>query len=365
MSHSKNVLITGVGGYWGARLAARLVSEPGLHILGLDSVAPAERIRGLDFIQADVRNPLVVDLLSDEQVDTLCHLAFLENVRPTEASFDLNVMGTMKIFGAAATAGVKKIVFKSSTMVYGARADNSAFLSETRTLVSQAGRSRLRDLLEVEAFCNGFRGQNPGLGLTVLRFPSIVGPRVDTPMTRFLGSQLTPTLLGFDPLMQVIHEDDVVEALAHAVLHDAPGVFNVAAEGVLPLSKLMALAGKFAPPIFHLAAYWGNPLLASMGLPLARLWPLPLDYLRYPWVADLTRMRQVLGFVPRYTAVETLQAFAGRKRLRQFEATGPEAASDEARLREQLERRRARHHSASSGQEEPQVVGEDVSEEVV
>lgn len=121
MSHSKHVLITGVGGYWGARVAARLVSEPGLHVLGLDSVAPAERIRGLDFIQADVRNPLVVDLLSDEQVDTLCHLAFLENVRPTEASFDLNVMGTMKIFGAAATAGVKKIVFKSSTMVYGAR----------------------------------------------------------------------------------------------------------------------------------------------------------------------------------------------------------------------------------------------------
>lgn len=238
-------------------------------------------------------------------------------------------------------------------------------MSETRTLASQTGRSRLRDLLEVEAFCNGFRGQSPGLCLTVLRFPSIVGPRVDTPMTRFLSSQLTPTLLGFDPLMQVIHEDDVVEALAHAVVHDAPGVFNVAAEGVLPLSKLMALAGKFAPPIFHLAAYWGNPLLASIGVPLARLWPLPLDYLRYPWVADLTRMRQVLDFRPRYTAVETLQAFAGRKRLRQFEPAGPEAASDEARLRQQLEQRRARQHSAGSGQQEPEVVGEEVSEEVL
>ena len=73
----------------------------------------------------------------------------------------------------------------------------------------------MRDLIEIEAFCNGFRGQYPDITLTILRFPSIVGPTADTPMTRFLRSQLTPSLMGFDPLMQLIHEDDVVEALWH------------------------------------------------------------------------------------------------------------------------------------------------------
>ncbi len=365
MHPPQNVLITGVGGYWGKRVAARLVTESSLHVLGLDSASPAERIRGLDFIQADVRTPLMVDLLTDEQIHTICHLAFLENVRPTEATFDLNVMGAMKLFGAAATAGVTKIVLKSSMMVYGARADNSAFLGEERTLAIQGGSSRLRDLLEVEAFCNGFRGQSPHMSLTVLRFPNIVGPQADTPLTRFLSSQFTPTLMGFDPLMQVIHEDDVVEALAHAVLHDAPGVFNVAAEEVLPLSKLMALAGKFAPPIFHLAAYWGNPVLSSMGLPVARLWPLPLDYLRYSWVGDLNKMRSVLDFTPRYTATEALREFAGRKRLRNFALTGPEAAEDETHLRERLERRRAQQYSTGPAQNEPEVISEDVSEDVL
>ncbi len=365
MTHPRNVLITGASGYWGAQVAARLVSEPGLRILGLDSVAPAKRIRGLDFIQADIRNPLVVDLLSEEQIHTICHLAFRDDARPSEASFDSNVMGTMKIFGAAVTTGVKKIVFKSSMMVYGARADNSAFLSEERTPASQTGRSRLRDLLEVEAFCNGFRGQNPDLCLTVLRFPSIVGPQADTSMTRFLSSQLTPTLLGFDPLMQVIHEDDVVEALAHAVLHNAPGVFNVAAEGVLPLSKLMALAGKLAPPVVHLAAYWSNPVLSSMGLPVGRLWPLPLDYLRYPWVGDLNKMRYVLNFVPRYSATDALKDFAGRQRLRQFAGASAGPANDTTHLRETLERRRARQRTTDSAQSEPEVIGEEASEEVL
>lgn len=366
MTHQRNVLITGAGGYWGARVAARLVTEPGIRLLGLDSVAPAERIRGLDFIQADIRNPLMVDLLSDERVDTICHLAFLEDARPTEATFDLNVMGTMKVCGAAAAAGVKKIVFKSSMMVYGARADNSTFLSEERSLVNQTGRSRLSNILEVESFCNGFRRQNPDLCMTVLRFPGVIGPTVDTPMTRFLGSQLTPTLLGFDPLMQVIHEDDVVDALAHAVLHDAPGVFNVAAEGAMPISRIIALTGKFAPPIFHLAAYWGNPLLAGLGLPVAHIWPLPLDYLRYPWVGDLDKMRHVLQFAPRYTAAEALREFAARKRLRRYEPASEGADGEEARLRETLAQRRTRQHGAdTAGQMEPEVIGDDAGEEVL
>lgn len=366
MPHRKTVLVTGVGDQWGSRLAARLLTLPDIHVIGTDTILPKGPIKGLDFIQADIRDALVLDLLQTEKVETICHLAFRESERPSEAAFDLNVMGAMKIFGAAAAAGVKKIVLKSSTAVYGARSDNSAFLVEERSLTNAVANGTLRDLVEIEAFCNGFRGQYPDIALTVLRFPSIVGPHSDTPMTRFLSSQSSPTLMGFDPMMQVIHEDDVVEALAHAVLARASGLFNVAAEGVLPLSKLMAVAGRLALPVFHLAAYWGNPLLSTLGVRVGQMWPLGLDYIRYPWVADLSKMRNMLAFAPRYTAIEALREFAERKRLQQFSQPDPEVMEHAAELREIIEgRRQAQVGPARASELSMGGLSDDAEEEIV
>jgi len=341
MAQPRTVLITGVGGYWGARLAARLAAVPDLHVIGLDTTPLKTGIRGLDFVQTDVRNPLLADFMREEKVDAVCHLAFVESNRRSEANFDLNVMGTMKVFGACTAAGVRKIVCRSSTAVYGAHPENPAFLGEERALAPTSRTGTVRDLVEIEAFCNGFRSQWPDIALNVLRFPSIVGPAVDTPMTRFLHSHLTPTLMGFDPLMQIIHEADVVEALWHSLCCDAPGVFNVAAEGVLPLSRLMALGGKpLAPPVFHLAAYWGNPLLGGMGMPVGRLWPIELEYLRYPWVGDLCKMREILEFAPTYSAAAALREFTARRRLAHYTSDGGRSAQDEELLRDTIERRR-------------------------
>ncbi len=171
--------------------------------------------------------------------------------------------------------------------------------------------------------------------------------------------------MGFDPLMQVIHEEDVVEALVCAVEQDVPGVFNVAAEGVMPFSKLRRLAGKHAPPVFHLAAYWGNPILSALKFPVELIWPVHLDYLRYPWVGDLTKMRYVMGFAPRYTAAEALREFAGRKRLEQLGPASPGLEYDEERLRDTLERRRrARAPEIPSNGQEPEMMTDDIGEEV-
>jgi UDP-glucose 4-epimerase len=341
MVQPKTVLITGVSSYWGMRLATRLASVSELHVIGLDTTSPREGIKGLDFVQTDVRNPLLADFLREEKVDAVCHLAFVESNHRSEANFDLNVMGTMKVFGACAAAGVRKIVCRSSTAIYGARPDNPAFLSEERTPAANSRTGTVRDLMEIEAFCNGFRSQWPDIALNVLRFPSIIGPTANTPMTHFLRSKLTPTLMGFDPLMQLIHEADMVEALWHSVCHDASGVFNVAAEGVLPLSRLMALGGKsVSPPVFHLVAYWGNPLLGSVGMPVGRVWPIELDYLRYPWVGDLRKMREKLDFTPAYSAVSALREFAARRRLAHYTGDSGKSAQDEDLLRDTIERRR-------------------------
>lgn len=330
------VLVTGVASYWGSRVAERLMADAGYRVIGLDVAQPPAEIREIDFVQADVRNPLLVDLLKSEGVDTACHLAFVETNRPSEAAFDANVVGTAKFLGACAEAGVRKVVLKSSTAVYGARPGNSAFLTEGQSLRGSRRSGHVRDLIAIESFCRGFRRQVPQMMLTILRFASIVGPTADTPMTRFLKEPYAPTLLGFDPMMQLIHEDDVVRALVHAVHNDAPGTYNVAAREVLPLSKIRGLAGKPLLPAFAPFAYWGARLMAGTRLPLDRLTPIEPDYIRYPWVADLTKMRTELGFEPLHTAEEAVREFAAQGRMPGSEIM----ARGEERLRDIIEQRR-------------------------
>ena len=346
-TEDKTILVTGVGGYWGAQVAARLLSQPqrggaaqNLRVIGVDNNPPEIEIEGLDFIQADVRNPLLIEVLKIENVQTVCHLAFQESVRDSEANFDLNVMGTMKVLGACAETGVKKVILKSSTAIYGARPTNPSYLTEKHPLQGSQSYAYNRHMLEIEAFCNGFRRQVPQIEMTVLRFPSIIGPKCDTPLTRFLKPPFVPVLLGFDPLMQIIHEKDVVDALLHALRQDVPGVFNVAADGVLLLSRLCRLAAKVPVPVVHLFAYWGIGVTKTLGASNARPWPIEPDYLRYGWLADLTNMREKLGFRAVYTAEEALREFAGNQRLRRYLPESRSLAYDEERLRDTLERRK-------------------------
>jgi UDP-glucose 4-epimerase len=349
MADKQIVLVTGVANYWGARVAAGLAVEPRYHVIGLDVERPTDEIRGLDFVQADIRNPLLPELLVSEGVDTVCHMAFVETNRPSEVAFGLNVTGTAKLLGACAEAGVRKVVIKSSTAVYGARPSNSAFLAEDHALRGSRRTGTIRDLVEIEKFCSGFRHQEPGVLLTILRFAGIVGPTVDTPMTRFLRELAAPTLLGFDPLMQLVHEDDVLAALIHAVANDVAGVFNVAAEDVLTLNRIRGLAGKLPVSVLHPLAYWGTRLLGRAGLQVDRYVPMELDYLRYPWVADLGRMRQELDFAPRYTAEESVREFAQGHRARYYEPDSISVTRDEERLRATIEQRRqAREQEAGT-----------------
>jgi UDP-glucose 4-epimerase len=340
MGEDNVVLVTGVAGYWGSRVAARLLAAGTYHVLGLDAKRPDPEMQGLDVVQADVRNPALGEFLQAEGVDTICHLAFIETERPSGHTFDANVMGTTRLLDACAQAGVHKVVLKSSTAVYGARPSNSAFLTEEQALRGSRQSGTIRDLVEIERYCEGFRHQAPEMVLTILRFANIVGPTADTPMTRFLLERRAPALLGFDPVMQVVHEDDVEGALVHAVQNDVPGAYNVAAEGPLPLSKMRGLAGKRPFSILHPFAYWRSKLRVGRSLPEMCLPFMDPDYLRYRWVGDLSRMRDALGFEPEHTAEDTLGEFAGRYQGAYIPSNSELLAQREDRLREIIEQRR-------------------------
>lgn len=334
MSDERVVVVTGVAGYWGNRTATRLVEQEDIHVIGIDSEPPKTNVDGLDFIQADVRNPLLVDLLTEEEVNTVLHLQFRETLTPSESSFDQNVMGTAKLLGACSEAGVQNIVLKSSLMVYGAQPDNPMFLREDHPLNGPKKYGYIRDWIEMEKYADSFRDQNHDAALTVLRFGHIVGAQVDSPMTRFLRDEEAVTLLGFDPMVQVIHEQDVISALVHAVNGSYSGTYNVAPEKGMPLWKTLGLAGKIPLPVLHPLAYW------SVSLGGARLAPMPLDYLRYPCMGDMRKMRDELGFAPQYTPEEAARELAPQQRVRKLFRKKNADALDENRLRETIERRK-------------------------
>ncbi|GAB4581071.1 MAG: NAD-dependent epimerase/dehydratase family protein [Anaerolineales bacterium] len=294
------LLITGVSSYWGQRVASALAEQKGedVRLVGLADKPPFADIPGLEFIRGNLNTPLILDLLLAEKIETVLYLDPLSPSRGAGATTFLTL---------CAEAGVRRIILKSSTAVYGASPNNPLYLSETHALDSKP-HATLHSLVELESYANGLTAQYPDLTVTVLRFAHILGPTAETPLAQFLLDDRAPTLLGFNPLFQLIHEDDVVAALVHAALNDLPGIYNFAAEDVLPLHKILALAGKLPLPIAH-------PLAAQLP---ARLLPLPLEHLRYPCLANLTRMQTEFGFTPARTAEETITEFATEVRRSRY-----------------------------------------------
>lgn len=315
-SASRTVLITGVSGQWGRRLAERLLREPSVRLLGVDRRPPDPPLDGLDFIKADVRNPLLPELLAVEQVNTVVHLAVVERQWRREADFESNVLGTMQLVGACAEAAVSHVVLRSTAALYGARPDNPMYMPEDWPLKATPTYGYLRDALEIENWLQEFRQEYPEMRLTVLRFAHVLGPTLNTPLSRLLSQPAVPCLLGFDPLLQLISDEDAVEALARAALGYGDGPVNVAAPGVVSLVQLAGMAGRPLLPVPHWPLLDVLPLLASTRAGRRSLAWFPIEpiYLRFACTADTAHMEAVMGFRPQHTATQTVERFVAARR---------------------------------------------------
>jgi UDP-glucose 4-epimerase len=129
------VLVTGVAGDLGRRFAAQLSRSPEVErVIGIDVVPPRGDLAGVDFVRADIRNPVIAKVIVRERVDTVVH----SSVNATSASSggrtsmkELNVIGTMQLLAACQQApDVRKLVLKSSAAVYGASNRDPAMFTE-------------------------------------------------------------------------------------------------------------------------------------------------------------------------------------------------------------------------------------------
>lgn len=317
---SKVVVVTGAASFLGANLVGLLEEDPRVaRIVAVDVKPPGTAQRKTRFYEVDFTGvsaeARLSEILSAEHADTLVHLAFMSS--PTHATahaHELESVGTRHVLVAARHANVRKVVMWSQTLLYGAHPSNPNFLTERHPLRAPASEPWFADKIEAENELARFAERNPQAVVTVLRTAPILGPTVHNFLTRYLARRMVPTAMGFDPLVQLLHEVDAIAAFKLAIDRDHPGVYNVVGDGVLPLSTVIKLAGRLAVPIPH-------PLARTMG---AALWlaqiseapPSFMHYLRFLCVADGGKARDKLGFRPAYTTREAVLDFTSAQRLR-------------------------------------------------
>jgi UDP-glucose 4-epimerase len=311
------VALTGTGSFLGAGLLARLVEARGGDDVVAIDLAPAPGALDVRTRELDLTEPAsdqrLRDLLRKEQVDTVVHLAFFTNPRRDAAqAHELESIGTLNLLAAAAAAGVRQVVLRSFTAVYGAQGQNPNLLAEDSPLRPRPGLRWVRDKLEAEQHAAAFARRYPEVTVTVLRFAPLLGPRVRTFYTRVLERRVVPVLMGYDPLLQLLHPEDALAALDAALARPRPGAFNIVPRRPIPLLSALHLAGKVPLPVPHPFAYAAAELLWAGGRG-----PGPagfLDYVRFPFVADGARARRELGFEAVHSSREALVAYRDERR---------------------------------------------------
>jgi UDP-glucose 4-epimerase len=300
----ERLLITGITGGQGRLVAKRLAAE--YAISGVDRARWEGHARDVTFHQADLRSKKVEDIFRRERPTAVVHLGLVRHQFDPELRHDVNVVGTKRLLEYCATYGVTKLVILSSSYVYGALAENPYYMDEDTALNVSRHYPEIRDLAEVDTLATAFLWRYPHIATAILRPVSTLGYYVHSSIGAYLKLRYVPTIFGFNPMMQFIHEEDVAEAIAMTLETGARGVFNLTGPGAVPLKVAIRETGGTALPLLESVARDAVARLFRYGL-----YPLPadaIDFAKYPCTIDGRRFRDATGFKPLYTLEETLRS---------------------------------------------------------
>jgi UDP-glucose 4-epimerase len=299
------VAITGIAGNLGKELARLLHTET--QIVGIDRRPFREKPKDIEHHQIDVRKRKVEEVFRRRRIEALIHLGIMHDPRmPFSEAHSFNILGTHKIFDLCVQHRVKKVVVLSSSNVYGPRPENSNFLTEETPLMAADRYSDVRDLIELDMYAQSFLWKHPEIETVVLRPVHIVGPTVRNAPSNYLRLQRPISVLGFDPMVQLIHVDDACRAMALALQPGVRGVYNVTGPGEVPLSAVLGELGRRPVPVPHFLV---RPLLRrAFEARLTSFPPEEVDHLQYLCAVDGSRAARDLGYAPRHSMRETIRS---------------------------------------------------------
>ena len=310
----RRIAVTGSSGYVGTVLIRHLVEREDVGgIVVIDVREPSQNLGSkVSFVRQDVSEPFP-GLFAEHEIDTVVHLAYLlRQGRNREANRRVNVEGTRNTIDACRRGGVRRIVYLSSTSVYGAHPDNPPALTEEMPARPVVGFQYSEDKLESERLLDEYASASPGVSVCVLRCCPVMGANADNFIASAFGKPFLVAVSGANPPMQLIHEEDMVRCLTLATLGDAAGLYNLAGVGSISWDEMAATRGR---RVFSMPAWLLYPLTQlTWSLRLQSDSPaMGLDMIRDPWIASTEKMERETGFRPRYTSRDAWEAYVERR----------------------------------------------------
>ncbi len=252
--------ITGISSTLARCLIPKLIEDPNIgQIIGLDLKPLNGEIHNkIKFVKGDVRD--LSDLRTTfKNIDVLIHMAFvvIDSILDPKTIYDINFNGSKNVFSIAAELGIKKVIYSSSVAAYGNNISNLEYLTERSPILGHNFTSFYYPYTKalVENFISDFEKIHPEINITIFRPHVIVGPHFlsYTDNLKFSFGQLNSKnriywKIGHKnsdtELTQYTDEDDLVDAIHHAVLNSFAGAYNIAGEPFNILEVLCELGKK-------------------------------------------------------------------------------------------------------------------------
>jgi UDP-glucose 4-epimerase len=274
------------------------------------TVPDAQRREGVEYLDLDVRDAGLADVLARHAIDTVVHLAAIVTPGPAsnrELEYSVDVLGTRNVLEACVAAGVRRIVVTSSGAAYGYYADNPAWLTEDDPVRGNEEFAYSHHKRLVEEMLAEYRRTHPALEQVVFRVGTILGETTRNQITALFERPRLLAIRGSASPFVFIWDRDVAGAIEHAIFDGPPGVYNVAGDGALSIQEIATRLGKrclsLPPGLLHAVLAVLHPLR------LSRYGPEQVNFLRYRPVLDNRRLKEVFGHVPKLTSTEVFELF--------------------------------------------------------
>lgn len=273
------VVVVGGASPLGRRVVERLRARPGVEVeQDVVPFVPDPRPFG--------------EYLAKQRIDTVVQCGLVPDRSGVGAhAREADVIGAMCLGAAIGQDGsfVRSWVVASSSAILPI-GSHAPLLQDERQAPARDGGRLAASIAEAEDYARETAQRLPHVAVAILRLQQLVGPAVRGPLAALLARDPVPSVLGFDPAIQLLHLEDAADALIHAASQALAGVYHVASAGVVRWGEALRVMERRTLPLLPVPVGPLEPLLDRLGLPFL---PAELvDLLRFGHALDPRKLER-------------------------------------------------------------------------